>query len=217
MTLQKTTQHIFLLLYSYHLLFLLLRNPLLESLNLFPLKLIPLRLSFSVTRPRLILIDILQLVLILHEMIVVLLIDRIFLRFDLIANQHLLIIFFLLPLFLLSLSLPHLLALGKYLHRSSLLLLHLLLSPYLILLHRSAVVLMHLPLLLHVFSSFVLASPPSLLTELEILISKVLLKIVLVIALLVDLFLQIVLRPNNFFELSALGVEHFLPSFELMQ
>ena len=217
MTLQKTTKHIFLLLYSYHLLFLLLCNPLLESLNLFPLKLIPLRLSFSVTRPRLILIDILQLVLILHEMIVVLLIDRIFLRFDLIANQHLLIIFFLLPLFLLSLSLPHLLALGKYLHRSSLLLLHLLLSPYLILLHRPAVVLMHLPLLLHVFSSFVLASPPSLLTELEILISEVLLKIVLVIALLVDLFLQIVLRPNNFFELSALGVEHFLPSFELMQ
>ena len=217
MTLQKTTQHIFLLLYSYHLLFLLLCNPLLESLNLFPLKLIPLRLSFSVTRPRLILINILQFILILHEMIVVLLIDRIFLRFDLIANQHLLIIFFLLPLFLLSLSLPHLLALGKYLHRSSLLLLHLLLSPYLILLHRSAVVLMHLPLLLHVFSSFVLASPPSLLTELEILISEVLLKIVLVIALLVDLFLQIVLRPNNFFELSALGVEHFLPSFELMQ
>jgi hypothetical protein len=71
--------------------------------------------------------------------------------------------------------------------------------------------------LLHVFPPFVLASPPSLLTELEILISKVLLKIVLVIALLVDLFLQIVLRPNNFFELSALGVEHFLPSFELMQ
>jgi hypothetical protein len=215
LTLQKTTQHIFLLLNSYHLLFLLLRNPLLESLNLFPLKLIPLRLSFSVTHPRLILIDILQLVLILHEMIVVLLIDRIFLRFDLIANQHLLIIFFLLPLFLLSLSLPHLLALSKYLHRSSLLLLHLLLPPYLILLHRSAVVLM--PLLLHVFPPFVLASPPSLLTELEILISEVLLKIVLVIALLVDLFLQIVLRPNNFFELSALGVEHFLPSFELMQ
>jgi hypothetical protein len=52
---------------------------------------------------------------------------------------------------------------------------------------------------------------------LKILISEVLLKIVLVIALLVDLFLQIVLRPNNFFELSALGVEHFLPSFELMQ
>jgi hypothetical protein len=217
LTLQKTTQHIFLLLNSYHLLFLLLRNPLLESLNLFPLKLIPLRLSFSVTHPRLILIDILQLVLILHEMIVVLLIDRIFLRFNLIANQHLLIIFFLLPLFLLSLSLPHLLALGKYLHRSSLLLLHLLLPPYLILLHRSAVVLVHLPLLLHVFPPFVLASPPSLLTELEILISEVLLKIVLVIALLVDLFLQIVLRPNNFFELSALGVEHFLPSFELMQ
>ena len=76
---------------------------------------------------------------------------------------------------------------------------------------------MHLPLLLHVFSSFVLASPPSLLAELKILISEVLLKIVLVIALLVDLFLQKVLRPNNFFELSALGVEHFLPSFELMQ
>ena len=99
-------------------------------------------------------------------MIVVLLIDRIFLRFDLIANQHLLIIFFLLSLFLLSLSLPHLLALGKYLHRSSLLLLHLLLSPYLILLHRPAVVLMHLPLLLHVFPFLFLTSPPSLLTKL---------------------------------------------------
>lgn len=217
MTLQETTQHILFLLNPYHLLFLLLRNSLLKSLYLFPLKLTPLHLSFFLTDPRLILIDILQLILVLHKVVIVLLIDGVLLRFDLIANHHLLIIFFLLPLFLLSLFLSHLLALSEDLHRSPLLLLHLLFPPHLILLHCPAVVLMHRPLLLHISPSFVFTPSPTLFAELQILITKILLEIVLVAALLIDLFLKIVLRPNYLLELSALGEKHLLSSLKLMQ
>lgn len=166
LTLQETTQHILFLLNPYHLLFLLLRNSLLKSLYLFPLKLTPLHLSFFLTDPRLILIDILQLILVLHKVVIVLLIDGVLLRFDLIANHHLLIIFFLLSLFLLSLFLSHLLALSEDLHRSPLLLLHLLFPPHLILLHCPAVVLMHRPLLLHISPSFVFTPSPTLFAEL---------------------------------------------------
>lgn len=138
-------------------------------------------------------------------------------RFDLVSNKYLLIIFFLLPFLLLSLPLPHLLALGQHLHRRPLLLLHLLLSPYLFLLDCSAVVLMHLPLLFHISSLFVFPFSPSLLAQLQILIPKILLKIILIAALLIDFSLQKVLSPNNFLELSTLGVKHLLPDLKFMQ
>ena len=217
LALQEATQPILFLFGPYDLLFLLLGDPLLEALNLSPLKLVPLRLPFSIAHPRLILIDVLQFILIFHEVIIVLLIDRILLGFDLIANHHLLIVLFPLSLLFLPLSLPHLLALGEHLRRGPLLFLHLLLPPRLVLLHASAVVLMHLPLLLHVSPPFVLAPSPSLLAELQILIPKILLETVLVIALLVDFFLQKVLRPHNFFKFTALGVERLLPSFEFVE
>ncbi len=134
-----------------------------------------------------------------------------------VADEYLLIIFFLLPLLLLPLPLPQLLALGEHLQRRPLLLLHLLLPPQLILLHGPAVVLVHLPLLFHAPPLFVLAPPPALLAELEVLIPKVLLEMTLVAALLVDFFLQVVLGAHNFLEFSTLTEKHLLTGFKFMQ
>jgi hypothetical protein len=84
--LQKTSQHIFLMMHSMHPLLLISRNSLLKLFYLLPLKLTPMLLPISITNSRLILIYTMQSFLIIHKLIVVLLINRILLSLQLISQ-----------------------------------------------------------------------------------------------------------------------------------
>ena len=108
--LQKTFQHIPLVIHPWNSLFLISESPLMKLLNLSSLKIISMLLSLSINNCSLIFVNILKCVLILHKLIIVLFVYWIFLSLYLITNHHLLIELLFLTLLLFFLPSSHLLS-----------------------------------------------------------------------------------------------------------
>ena len=156
LVLEETSEHILIFIHLICSLFLLPLNFLMMLLQLFLLHLIPMNLPLSIHNCSLVSIDIVQLFLIFLEVIVVLLIDRVFLRFYLTTYRYLSIILFLLSLFLLLLLQLWLLFLSELFQSHLFLLLQDFFSFVVLLFQCSSMELMHMSFLLNYFPPFLL-------------------------------------------------------------
>lgn len=161
--LQKTSQHIFFSIHSLHPLFLLSGYSLLVVLNLFFLELSPMDLSLLIADCCLIFIDIMQCLLILHELVIVLFVYWIFLRLELTSHLHFFVIFLHLSLLHLFLFESSLFPEGKLLECRSFLLLNNHFFSNLFVLQCLSIIVMHnffsfydCPTLLFLFPTFFL-------------------------------------------------------------
>ena len=114
-------------------------------------------------------IDVLEGLLVLHELVVVLLVDRIFLGLDLVSKQHFLIVLFLLSLPFLFFSPSFLFPKGQLLKGCFFLFFHGLFFPEVVFFEAPAGVLVHEPFLFDGSSSFFLKLFPFLVALLDVL------------------------------------------------
>lgn len=178
--LKKASQHIFFLVHPVNSLLLVLHHSFLEFIDLSPLKVISMLLPVSVADSSLVFIDVVESVLVIHDLVVVLLVDRIFLGLKLVPQQHLLVVLAFLPLPLILFSTSHVFPHGYLFMSNPFLLLQLLPLPDVILFHALTVEVVH-PLLLLNHPPFFLASLSLLLiTELKVLPTQLALVLVLI-------------------------------------
>lgn len=112
LVLQKTLEHIFLIVHPADSFLLVLEDPLLKLLNLSFLEIIAMLLPLPVDNCSLVFVYVVESVLVFHELTVVLLVDRVLLGLYLVADHNLSVVFLLLSLLLLFLPPPHLLTHG---------------------------------------------------------------------------------------------------------
>jgi hypothetical protein len=169
LVLEEASQHITLLVHAMGALLLLLVDSPLVSLDLLPLEVVSLHFAFSFADCGFVFVDILQFLLVFHEVVVVLLVDRVLLGLYLAADHHFLVVLLLLSLLLLLLSCSHLLAQGQFFEGGLFLFFHDLFLSQVVLLHRSSVIFVHLSFLLDRSPPLLLGLPPLLIDDLQVL------------------------------------------------
>ena len=211
LVLQKTLEHIFLMIHPANSLLLVLQNPLLKFLYLSFLEVIAVLLSLPVNNRSLVFVDVVEGVLVFHELVVVLFVDRVFLGLHLVADHDLSVVLLFLSLLLLFLPPSHLLTHGQLLLGYSLLLLHGLSLPDVVLLHAPAVELVHFLLLLKGPPPFLLSPPLLLLSQLQILPAQLVLDLVLVALHTLDLPLHELMIVDCFLEVPSFLKQSLMP------
>lgn len=174
---------------------------LLEFFHLFSLEIASMLFFFSVTDGSFIAIYVMKRVLILHELIIVLLIDWIFLGFDLIPEHHLFVVLIFVPLSFLFLSSFYLFSGCQFFKSLSFLLFHSLFLPYVIFLKCSTVHFMHHPFLFYCSSFFFISSASSFFAQLQVLSAKFMFDGLLVSFESSHLSLHVLLVSDGIFEL----------------
>lgn len=170
--LQKTAEHVFFCVHSLHPSLLFPGHSLLEVLNLLFLELCPLNIPFPISDGCLAFVDIVQSLLVFHELIIVLFVDRVFLGLNPAPEFQFFVIVFLLAFPVLLLFEPSLLPKCEFLEHSPFLLLYSHFLPKVFIFHSFSIVLMHEFLLLNGPTTLFLSSPTLFLLHLAILRCK---------------------------------------------
>lgn len=169
MVLEEAAEHIAFFVHAMGALLLLFVDSLLVCLDFLPLEVVSLHLALSFADCGLVFVYVLQFLLVLHEVVVVLFVDRVFLSLYLAANHHFFVVFLFFPLLLLLLPGAHLLAHGQFFEGGLFLFFHDLFLAQVVLLHGSPVTLVHLSFLLDRPPPLLLRPPPLLVHDLQVL------------------------------------------------
>lgn len=217
LVLQKTSQHVFVCVHAMHPFLLVPGHSLLELLDFLLLELRPLELPLAIADGRLVFVDVLEGLLVFHELVVVLFVDGVLLRFDLAPELQFFVVLFLIAFPQLLLFEPGLLPDREFFEYSPFLLLNCHFLPEMLIFHRFSIVLMHHFFLLNGPPTLLLGPPPLLLLHLRVLGGKRVLKLFFGGFVILHLAVDVLLVGDDLLEFPVFEHEGLLAVLQFVQ